>query len=142
MMPPEIDRLAAAINALRPDWPASSLRTFIDTHLAGRALPDAAIALTWVACDPTSRTPKRVLESGPWWQATRPADAQRTYTEPGVVTRCEHGQPSTQCTDCYPRQTAGVGPTPEQRAAIRAAIAAAASTNAPRPAPTGATTHD
>lgn len=75
MNPNEAARLAHAINDLRPDWPISSLRTFIERNLANRAYRDAAVALTWVATDrkpdgtPASDTPKRVLEAGPWWRA-------------------------------------------------------------------------
>lgn len=64
----EIARLAAAVNNLRPGWPTVSLQTFIADNLAQRTYRDAAVALAYVACDPDSRTPKRVLEAGPWWQ--------------------------------------------------------------------------
>lgn len=65
----EITRLVAAAASLRPDWPHSSLLTFITQELAGRPYRDAAVALTWVATDPDTKTPRRVLEAGPWWQA-------------------------------------------------------------------------
>jgi hypothetical protein len=71
----EVQRLAHAINAHRPDWMISSLTTFIARHMAGWPYRDAAIALTFVACDtkpdgsPASATPKRVLEQGPWRMA-------------------------------------------------------------------------
>ena len=68
----EAERLAQAINALRPDWPARSVLTFIGSKLADRAYRDAALALTAVAVDPTTATPARVLEDGPWWQTARP----------------------------------------------------------------------
>ena len=64
----EIDRIAASVNALRPDWPAKSLRTLIADKLAHRTRRDVAVALTWVACESETKTPKRVLEAGPWWQ--------------------------------------------------------------------------
>lgn len=66
----EAARLASAINALRPEWPTQSLLTFIRDKLSHRAYRDAAVALTWAACDPTTLTPARVLEAGPWWNAT------------------------------------------------------------------------
>ena len=69
MTPEETQRLAGAMNALRPDWPVTSLRTFITNELATRAYRDAAVALTRVACDQASKTPRRVLENGPWWAA-------------------------------------------------------------------------
>jgi hypothetical protein len=75
MNPNEAGRLAHAVNDLRPDWPASSLRTFIERNLANRTYRDAAVALAWIATDTkpdgtnASDTPKRVLEAGPWWRA-------------------------------------------------------------------------
>ncbi len=39
-------------------------------------------------------------------------------------TYCEHGDPGSRCTTCHPRAAhRGVGPTPEQRQAMRQAIA-------------------
>lgn len=75
MNPNEIGRLAHAINDLRPDWPISSLTTFITRQLASRTYRDATVALAWIATDTkldgthASDTPKRVLEAGPWWRA-------------------------------------------------------------------------
>ncbi|MCL2611961.1 MAG: hypothetical protein FWD95_01875 [Nocardioidaceae bacterium] len=66
----EKTRIAAAINQLRPDWPAASLRSLLDRPtISERPRRDVAVALAWVACESTSATPARVLESGPWWQA-------------------------------------------------------------------------
>lgn len=68
----EIQRLAHAINAHRPDWMIASLTTFLTRHMSAWPYRDAAVALTFVACDskvdgtPASDTPKRVLEQGPW----------------------------------------------------------------------------
>lgn len=66
----ELARLAAMGNALRPDWPAQSLKTFLHAF-AVNAYRDVAVALAWVAADPESQTPKRLSEAGPWWQATK-----------------------------------------------------------------------
>ena len=115
----EIERLAGAANKLRPDWPWKSLVTFIELHMMDRAYRDVAVALAWVACDPATKTPKRVLESGPWWQAAVVGEPTST----NIITRCEHGETGTRCPECHPR-TPGVGMTDEQRAAIRAAAAA------------------
>lgn len=71
----DIQRLAASVNALRPDWPTKSLTTFIANNLGTRATIDAAVAMAWIATDPDTKTPARVLEAGPWWKATRPAGA-------------------------------------------------------------------
>lgn len=65
----EIDRIAASMHQLRPDWPVASLRTLITNKLGDRPRRDVAVALAWVACEPTTTTPARVLETGPWWKA-------------------------------------------------------------------------
>ncbi|MBM7788871.1 hypothetical protein [Tenggerimyces flavus] len=89
MTPIEAERLAYAINSLRPDWPRSSLQTLFAKHLAKRTLHDAAVAMVWVATDPATQTPGRVLENGPWWGAslTTTSEAERhpsaqTYVPP------------------------------------------------------------
>ena len=93
----EAARLAAAINALRPEWPAQSLLTFIGKHLQHRAYRDAAVALTWVACDTATLTPARVLEAGPWWNAT----TAQAATLSAHTHRCpEH--PAERAWDCQP----------------------------------------
>lgn len=67
----EIERIAAAVNQLRPDWPTASLRTLLGRpELVNRPRRDVAVALSWVACEAESKTPARVLGAGPWWQAT------------------------------------------------------------------------
>lgn len=68
----EADRLAIAVHALRPDWPAQSLRSFITNNLTDKNWSDAAVAFAWIATDPATKTPARVLEVGPWWSATAP----------------------------------------------------------------------
>lgn len=65
----EIERIASAMHALRPDWPAASLRTLITKKLADRPRRDVTVALAWIACESATATPARVLESGPWWKA-------------------------------------------------------------------------
>lgn len=86
----EASRIADAIAAARPDWPARSLRAFVASRLRDRAFADVLVALAVVAADPASETPARVLEPGPWWTATRanrPTDA--TFTPgPGSDPRC------------------------------------------------------
>ena len=85
----EIERIAAAVNVLRPDWPTSSLRTFIASRLGSRPRRDVAVALVWVACEPATTTPARVLEIGPWWQAAA-ADGT-TVPRHGPVPRLQPG---------------------------------------------------
>ncbi len=97
----EAHRLAGAINHLRPDWAIASLSTWIRNNLADRAYRDAAVALTWVACDAQTSTPARVLENGPWWRATQAG----TGTTSTITTRCpEHPSSAAwNCTDCLDR---------------------------------------
>jgi hypothetical protein len=87
----ETERLAAMANALRPDWPLKSLTTFIVNELTRRTYREVAIALAWIATDPATDTPKRMLEAGPWWNASRAQAA----TVSVVVTRCAVQGPRT-----------------------------------------------
>ena len=66
----EINRLAAAGSAMRPDWPAKSLATFLGKNLADRAYGDVAVALAWICTRTKTNTPRLLLEAGPWWKAT------------------------------------------------------------------------
>ena len=121
----EAHRLAAAVNQLRPDWPLASLSTWIRKHLAERAYRDAAVALTWVACDPQTTSPGRCLEAGPWWKATQ--------AEAGTVSAITHrcpDHPSRAAWDCPECEAEAVPPesVPELAAAVRAAMK-------PRPKP-------
>ena len=97
----ETERLAAMANALRPDWPVKSLTTFIVNELTRRTYREVAIALAWVATDPATDTPKRMLEAGPWWNASRAQAA----TVSVVVTRCgDHPEhPAARCPICETR---------------------------------------
>jgi hypothetical protein len=88
----EKDRIAAALNQLRPDWPTRSIRTLLDRpQLADRPRRDVVVALGWVACEPSSATPARVLEAGPWWRAA--ASGADTV-------RLEHLKPEDRCKTC------------------------------------------
>lgn len=66
----EIERLAAAANALRPDWPVKSLRSHLAANHGTRTYRDLAVALAWICTDPATQTPARLAENGPWWAAT------------------------------------------------------------------------
>jgi hypothetical protein len=90
----EIQRIAAAANQLRPDWPATSIATLIRKHLAERPRRDVAVALAWIACEANTATPKRILEAGPWWKAAG--------TE-GSTTVREPFDPDTACDICSQR---------------------------------------
>lgn len=107
----EASRIADAIAALRPDWPARSLRHFVAAKLRGHAFADALVALAVVAADPTSETPARVLEPGPWWTATRANRTDTTYRpgpdgNPCTVPGHEH-EPAARCRACRAEQLAG-----------------------------------
>ena len=66
----EAERIAKAINVLRPDWPTKSLLTLMSRdELARRPRRDVLVTLAWVASETNSATPARVLEAGPWWKA-------------------------------------------------------------------------
>lgn len=76
----EATRIAAAINALRPDWARAGIFKLLEhEYLHPRSFESATRALVEVALDPRSVKPTRVLEAGPWWDATRPRD-QSTST--------------------------------------------------------------
>lgn len=116
----EAERLATAVAALRPDWPTKSVLTFLATNLAEKPYRDTAVALVWVAADPQSQTPARVLEPGVWWRAAAAASPT-----PGPVRHecAEHpGQRAWCCTQCA--QTA-TPPDPDTLATMRATIRAA-----------------
>lgn len=89
----ETTRLAAIINCIRPDWPQASLTTAITKHLSHRPFRDVLIALAWVAADPATATPARVLENGPWWDAVAAGNNQApaTPTNSTLEGRCKRG---------------------------------------------------
>ena len=101
MITTEIERIAAALHRIRPDWRADSLATFITTHLADRPYRDTLIALCWVATDPRTQTPNLVLSDGPWWAACRPpVEPEPTPQPPSTATTCiDHGN-TKPCQDC------------------------------------------
>ena len=118
----ERQRIAAAINQMRPDWPIKSLLTLLDgKQLANRPRRDVAVALAWIAADMDTKTPARVLEDGPWWRATTAADDrawnahQSTLRPPKRDEACRRhpGEWASACRGCAGDQHAGTE-TPEQ----------------------------
>jgi hypothetical protein len=94
----EAQRIAAAMHAARPDWPAASVLTLIRKKLIDRPRRDVFVALAWVASEPASHTPARVLEAGPWWRAVaiEGAPVKPNVWEPHLVcTTCS--RPEAQC---------------------------------------------
>ena len=120
----EIQRIAAAVNRLRPDWRADSLETFIAKHYASDPYRDIAIAFTVIATDDTTDTPMLIRQPGPWWKAAQVALRQ---PEPDAVTprnRCPyHPTQPKDCPDCAHHAARAVT-NPATIAAIRAAARA------------------
>lgn len=97
----EVERLAAMAHELRPDWPVSSLCTWLMASHANRAYRDVAVALAWVAADTATRTPKRMDEAGPWWQAVRTAGSDATYHHFERCAQVGHtSYPAYNCSAC------------------------------------------
>jgi hypothetical protein len=84
----EAERIAAAMHEARPDWPTSSVLTLIRKSLLDKPRRDVFVALAWVASEPNSHTPARVLESGPWWRAAGVEGATSKREQPGRDERC------------------------------------------------------
>lgn len=109
----EIERLAAAAAALRPDWPVKSLCTFLTNDHAHKAYRDVAVALAWIATDPATQTPKRMNEPGPWWTATR---AVGGTGDPIRYARCPQpghtSYPANRCGACRAEALGGEQHTP------------------------------
>ncbi|QCB93316.1 hypothetical protein [Cellulomonas shaoxiangyii] len=122
----EIERLAAAAHALRPDWPVRSLCTWLQTDHAARAYRDVAVALAYIATDAATQTPKRMNEMGPWWSAVKLAGSDATDHR---FARCDvigHGSYAAwNCGACRAEQIAAddATPTPTTPDPERAAIA-------------------
>ncbi|KRC37503.1 hypothetical protein [Oerskovia sp. Root22] len=109
----EVERLAAAANALRPDWPLRSLCTFLERDHAHRAYRDVAVALAWVATDPKTQTPKRMNELGPWWQAVAGTESVGgRYTPCDIEGDAHRSFPKGNCSACRADQLARETDTP------------------------------
>jgi hypothetical protein len=91
----EIERIAAAFHALRPDWPASSLRTMLTKRAADMPRRDVCVMLAWVACESASSTPARMFETGPW---------KRAAAVEGANTAPSYPRPHEACTVCGQRE--------------------------------------
>lgn len=122
----EIERIAAAANQLRPDWPIAQLRTLLKGDgLVNRPRRDVSVALAWIACEAGTSSPYRVLEAGPWWRA---AGVEGTIAPrpPRPMSACRtcgrEYRPDPPCCD-HPTQRVDVADTAAHVAAVRAAIA-------------------
>ena len=130
MNPNQARAIAGAISHIRPDWhevALNSLLAGLPTNLRDRPARDVMLALTWLAYDPDTDKPGRLKLEGPWWHLAETA-AKTAPAPVHFITRwCDrHGRPYLSecryCRDDQPPSTRGVPPSPEQKAAIRAAI--------------------
>ena len=137
----EIQRIAAAMNAIRPGWPVRSLVTFLTKHHEARAFGDLAVAGIAVALDAKTETPNLLNQHGPWWLAAQAAHGQ--HAEALHFARCQvdghQSYPAHSCGACradrLARETAADTPpvltlSPEQASVnargvriVRAALA-------------------
>lgn len=106
----EVERLAAMANALRPDWPTRSLQTHIAANHMQRAYRDLACALAYVATDPQTKTPARLIEAGPWWQVT--PEPSRVQAGRPIPCPDHPGRKASNCPDC---RAEAVPPPPNWR---------------------------
>jgi hypothetical protein len=83
----EIERIAHAFHALRPDWPAASLRTMLTKRAQHMPRRDVCVQLAWIACDPNSSTPARMFETGPWKRAAA-IEGEQTLRNVKAGQRC------------------------------------------------------
>lgn len=117
----EIERLSAAFNVLRPDWPARSLATLLRRpELVHRPRRDVAVALAWIACESATANPGRVLEAGPWWKAAALDSGPPTWTPPKAHEACRvcnRHLGACICEQPTTRPIVGTEPTDSYRAA-------------------------
>lgn len=129
----EAEQLAKAVNALRPDWSQASLMAVLgDERCRLRPRHDISLAFVALALDDQSRKPTRIYEHGPWWEILRPigqtAPNYRAVlpTDCGICSRPFEFHSALSKLDDHEYEPLadrkpGVGPTPEQKAAIKAA---------------------
>lgn len=132
MIKTEAQRIAAAVNIIRPEWPTGLLMTVLgDTRMVNRPYADAMIALVACALDSKVEKPGRVHNDGNWWAAvtaSRPVGVKyKTITDAdcAICSRPEHEHPLLTDNHVWEPQharTESHKPTPEQRAAIDAAV--------------------
>lgn len=85
----EIQTIAAAMHAIRPDWPPRSLATFLEKNLPTRSFHDLAVAGIVVALDQRTKTPHLLLEHGHWWIAATAARGDTNTISLTRAPRCE-----------------------------------------------------
>jgi len=103
----EIERIAAAMHALRPAWNIRSLVTFLNKHEA-RPFRDLAVAAVAVAVDERTQTPNALNNFGPWWKAAQEASGTPTAAVGPGRDRCKvyghESYPARTCQGCRTEQ--------------------------------------
>lgn len=131
----EAQKIANAINALRPDWSINGLMSVLgDSRNINRPTTDMTLAFVALALDPKSRKPTRIYEHGPWWELLAPrvgsAVSYRTIGDDdcAICSRPANAHPLLTDDHTWEPQHArneSHKPTPEQRAALDKAAAEA-----------------
>ena len=118
----EAERIAQAINVLRPDWPVRSLITLMGREqLRHRPRRDVLVAFAWVAAETNTSNPGRVLEAGPWWKAVAVNGSTGGHPHPLRVNdpdecRIHAGQHRDHCSGCQADSLVGDStPTPQRQ---------------------------
>lgn len=120
----ELERVAAMAHGLRPDWRYDSLVTHLRANHGTKPYRDLAVAMAWIAADPDTKTPARLLENGPWWAATTPREAGAAgTTNHKPCDRCRYPHPAS--VPCDVRKTDIDRDSPTRQEAIQQARAAA-----------------
>ena len=125
--------IAKAVSFIRPDWQESSLSSLLTgLPAARRDMParDVMLALVWLAYDPATKTPGRLIADGPWWHIADTAAHTQPAPTTSTVQWCDvHGRPYVAvcryCRDGQPVRPRGGPPPPDVRAQMRADLAAA-----------------
>ena len=123
----EAERVAAMAHALRPDWPVKSLMTIL-ADFASTPYQDAATQLAYLATDPTTVTPARFREDGPWRKIAYAARGEEPARSNNM--RChEHPDQVMPCATCRAEMVpATASQIAGHMAAIRAATASGLAT--------------
>ena len=118
----ETERIAKAVNVLRPDWPVNSLITLMGREqLRHRPRRDVLVAFAWVAAETNTSNPGRVLEAGPWWKAVAVNGSTGGHPHPLRVNdpdecRIHAGQHRDHCSGCQADSLVGDStPTPQRQ---------------------------
>ena len=98
----ELQIVAAAVAAIREDWPARSVLAHLrrDPRLRDRPYRHLAFAAVAVALDPATKTPARLAEYGPWWKAASVATEDGTPDPPHPMCPDHPQHRSARCPEC------------------------------------------